>query len=109
MQQSFNELYLKLLGETARSSWSELEPFFARGVLLQVAPGEDLVGVAEALASDDRLRVAAWLDSSALGRVSADRAEDLLVRDPPLWAVVVAPWVLMQERPAGIGSNGVTG
>ena len=27
-------------------------------------------------------------------------AEDLLARDPDLWAVVVAPWVVIQEREA---------
>ena len=51
MQQTPSELYLKLLGETARISWAELQPFFARGVLLQVTAGEDLVAVAEALAA----------------------------------------------------------
>jgi len=30
--------------------------------------------------------------------LSDSRAEDLLNRDPSLWAVVVAPWVLVQER-----------
>jgi hypothetical protein len=102
MQQPPSELYLKLLGETARISWAELQPFFARGVLLQVADGEDLVAAAEALATDDRSQVAAWLASALLSRVVADAAQDLWKRDPPLWAVVVAPWVVIQERPADV-------
>ncbi len=91
-------LYAKLLGETARIDWQELAPFFARGALLWVTPGEDLVALAEAVAEDDRARVAAAMERGALQRMEDERAQDLLARDPELWAVVVAPWVLVQER-----------
>jgi len=91
-------LYEKLLSETARISWQELEPTFARGALLWVAAELDLVAVAEALAEDDRGRISGWLASGKLASVEAELAEDLLLRAPELWAVVVAPWVVMQER-----------
>ena len=45
-----------------------------------------------------RAVVAAWLEAGQLRRVDDDCAADLLQRDPQLWAVVVAPWVLAQER-----------
>ena len=61
--------------ETARISWQELQPFFARGALLRVAPGEDLVAIAEGLAEDDRERVAAWLATGALCKVEAEHAQ----------------------------------
>lgn len=98
MSENTSTLYAKLLGETARISWQELQPFFARGQLLWVAEGQDLVAVAEALAQDDKSRVAAWLKDGSLARVEPAQAEDLLARDPELWAVVVAPWVVIQER-----------
>jgi len=63
-----------------------------------VAAELDLVAVAEALAQDDRARVAKWLEQELLAAVAAPLAEDLLQRDPELWAVVVAPWVVIQER-----------
>lgn len=91
-------LYAKLLGETARISWQELQPFFARGALLQVLPGVDLVAVAEALAQNQRDEVAAWLAGGQLRKVEEQQALDCLQRDPELWAVVVAPWVVIQER-----------
>lgn len=91
-------LYAKLLGETAMISWQELQPFFARGALLQVAASCDLVEAAQAVAEDDREKVAAWLASGELAKVDEAGAEDFLARDPQLWAVVVAPWVLVQER-----------
>ena len=40
----------------------------------------------------------AWLEAGEVGKVSESKALDLLERDPALWAVVVAPWVLIQER-----------
>lgn len=98
MSAQTSPLYLKLLGETARISWQELQPFFARGALLRVEPGLDLVEVAVALAEDDRSRVSAWLGMQQLTTVETALAQELQQRDPELWAVVVAPWVVMQER-----------
>ena len=47
MTEQTSTLYAKLLGETAVISWAELQPFFARGALLQVDAALDLVEVAE--------------------------------------------------------------
>jgi hypothetical protein len=94
-------LYAKLLGETAVIGWNELQPYFARGALLWVEPGLNLVAVAEALATNQAQPVADWLASGAVEKLPSARAMDLLARDPTLWAVVVSPWVLVQERAAG--------
>jgi len=91
-------LYAKLLGETAEIGWTQLQPFFARGALLSVEEGLDLIEVAQAVALDDHLRFAAWLTEGRVGKVSQDSALDYVQRDPELWAVVVSPWVLIQER-----------
>jgi len=101
MTDTTNALYVKLLGETARITWEELQPFFARGALLWVAGEVDLVAVALSVAENDQASVAAWLGGGQLVRLEEARAEDLLARDPELWAVVVAPWVLVQERGEG--------
>ncbi len=95
-----SDVYLRLLGETARIDWKDLESFFARGVLLHVAPGVDLVSVAEAVANDDTAAVSQWLSSGMVQRMQAEQASDFTARKPELWAVVVAPWVLVQERGA---------
>lgn len=98
---SHSPLYLSLLAETAKIGWPELERFFARGILLHVARDLDLVSVAEAIASDDTAQVSQWLSSGLLERVQAETAADYAARDPNLWAVVVSPWVCVQERAAG--------
>jgi hypothetical protein len=95
---SQSPLYANLLSETAKIGWSELERFFARGMLLRVARDLDLVSVAEAIASDDTERVTQWLSSGLVERVQANTAADFAARDPDLWAVVVSPWVCVQER-----------
>ena len=100
MTEHASTLYAKLLGETAPIAWQELQPVFARGALLWVEGTQDLVAVAQAVAENDKGKVAGWLQAGVLGRVDDARAEDLLARDPQLWAVVVAPWVLVQERMA---------
>jgi hypothetical protein len=98
MTQEPSTLYAKLLGETASITWKELQPFFAKGALLWVEQTLDLIAVAEAFAENREAQVAAWLKSGDVGKVSESKALDLFERDPPLWAVVVAPWVLIHER-----------
>ncbi|RRQ21790.1 DUF2288 domain-containing protein [Thiohalobacter thiocyanaticus] len=83
--------------ETARIRWAELERHFARGVVIRVARELDLVAVAVAFANDDRAAVEAWLEGGALNHLDTDTARDWRERDPELWAVVTAPWVLVQE------------
>ncbi|RRV06844.1 DUF2288 domain-containing protein [Pseudomonas sp. v388] len=98
MTQEPSTLYAKLLGETAAITWKELQPFFAKGALLWVEEPLDLIEVAEAVAENEAPRVSAWLDSGQLAKVSETKALELVERDPTLWAVVVAPWVLIQNR-----------
>ncbi|MBN3813023.1 DUF2288 domain-containing protein [Paraburkholderia sp. Ac-20347] len=91
-------LYAKLLGETAKIDWQDLERFFAQGKLLSVARDLDLVSVAEAIANDEGTRVTQWLSSGLVQRMQAETAADFADRKPELWAVVVSPWVCVQER-----------
>lgn len=95
-------LYVRLLAETAEISWQELQPFFARGALLWVSASLDLIEAAQAMVENRQDQVATWLADERLAKVEVERAQDLLNRDPALWAVVVAPWVLIQERPVNV-------
>lgn len=103
MNQEPSTLYAKLLGETASITWKELEPFFAKGALLWVDPDLDLIAAAEAVASDEGEKVAAWLAEDKVAKLSETRALDIFERDPQLWAVVVSPWILIQERAVASG------
>lgn len=87
-----------LNGETARIDWSELQPFFARGLIIKVSAALDLVDVATHMALDDKAAIATWLEKKQVGKISDEVAQDWHERNPSLWTVVVAPWVLVQEK-----------
>ena len=90
-------LRAKLNLETARLGWPELERHFARGVVVKVAPGMDLVDTALQIAENNTAVVDAWLADGCIARAEMSDAEDWHARQPAFWAVVVAPWVLVQE------------
>ena len=98
MSDSISPLYAEILGETARISWTELAPWFAKGLLLWVASDQDLVAIAEAIAADNKDQVAQLMQQQALAKLDDKQAKDFHTRDPELWATVVRPWVLVQER-----------
>ena len=86
-----------LNAQTGRIGWSELTRHFARGVVVCVAPGEDLVGVAECFVADRSDEIERLYAAGQLHRAQDDDARRWQERDPGFWAVVVAPWVLVQE------------
>ena len=90
-------LRAKLNLETAQLAWPELERHFARGVVIKVASGMDLVDAALNVAENNAATVQAWLAEGRIVRAELRDAEDWHARQPMFWAVVVAPWVLVQE------------
>jgi len=90
-------LRAKLNLETAQLQWPELERHFARGKVIKVTVGMDLVDVALNVAENNTTMVQAWLADGRIARADMPDAEDWHMRQPAFWAVVVAPWVLVQE------------
>ena len=88
----------ELHAETARICWQELEVHFARGVVIRVASDLDLVEVAVGFANDDKPAVERWITAGQVEHLGMETARDWNERNPELWAVVVAPWVVVQER-----------
>jgi hypothetical protein len=103
-------LRLKLNQETARMRWEELQRFFAAGLVILVADSLDLIEVAVAFTNDDKDTVQAWLAQGTVAKASDDQAAMWLARDAQLWAVVVRPWILVQqEKPvAAVATPGAT-
>jgi len=93
-------LRARLEAETGMLTWPELERHFARGVVIRVGGGLDLVDVAAAMARDDAMRVADWLHSGAITRASNEDARAWHDGQTTLRAVVVAPWVVVQPMSA---------
>lgn len=91
------ELEARLNMETGCISWVELQPYFARGLTLRVAPELDLVQVGRVFVDDQSTQVKSWMGKGQLGEVTAEQARDWFERDADIWALVVMPWVLVQE------------
>lgn len=104
MTEPIEVLRAQLNSETGKLSWKELERHFARGVVIRVERGLDLVDVAARFAQDDKATVERWLTEGQIARASAEDAVDWNERQPTFWAVVTAPWVLVQE--VGMALNG---
>jgi hypothetical protein len=83
--------------ETGQIAWPELQRHFARGVVIVVGPELDLVEVAVKFVKDDKATIETWLNSGQISRASDENAQFWAQATTVFWAVVVAPWVLIQE------------
>lgn len=105
LQQDRDLKRVKINSETAKIPWQELQRFFAAGKVMRVAPHLDLIDVAYAFQQDGVEQVTRWTDTAQLAAVSDDQARLWVDRDTLLWAVVVKPWVLVQENSAQPNDN----
>lgn len=94
---SSDTMHTMLAAETGTLSWPELERHFARGVVVKLAAELDLVEVAACMVEDDKTSVAGWLEAGQVARATSLDAMDWHGRGAEFRAVVVAPWVLVQE------------
>lgn len=90
-----------LNAQTGQLAWSELVRHFARGVVVVVSPGEDLVAVAESMVGDNPAVINRLYEEGKLHRAQDDDARHWNEDNSRFWAVVVTPWVLVQEVSSG--------
>lgn len=83
--------------ETSRIAWKELQRFFASGAAIRVSKDLDLVEVAFQISEDNKKQVAQWLSDGKIGAVADEQALAWYEADADVWAVVVSPYVLVQE------------
>lgn len=90
-------LIARLNSETAKIGWHELQKHYASGNVLGVAAGADLIKVAIALNADDATQIQAWLGDKSVFEVSDHQAIEWFENQTILWALVIPPFVLVQE------------
>ena len=98
IRESPEELKKKLNLETSIICWRDLQIYYARGHVVRVAPELDLLDVALELTADNKEQFEQWMTADQVGDVPPPLAQAWYDRNVELWAVVVAPWVLVQER-----------
>lgn len=96
IEQDLELIRAKLVSETAKMPWTDLQRFFANGSTLFVATELDLIDVAFAFQQDQAGMVKPWLEQALVAPVSIDQAKAWIEQDKLLWTVVVKPWVLIQ-------------
>ena len=84
--------------ETAQINWLDLQTFYARGQVVVVSDQLDLVDVAVKLREDDSSQFEKWLEEGAVSYVIDEQALQWYKNKTNLWAVVVLPWVLVQDK-----------
>jgi hypothetical protein len=90
-------LRARLNSETARIAWEDLLRFFAAGTVIAVSDELDLVEVAIQISNDNKALIEQWMLEKRVDKVSDAQAKDWLETDANLWAVVVRPWILVQQ------------
>jgi hypothetical protein len=87
----------KLNLETAKIGWQELQRFFAQGLIVVVDSELDLLDIAGKFVTNDSDSVESLLSDGRVYRAETEDAKKWNTVNGDFWAVVVAPWVLVQE------------
>jgi hypothetical protein len=95
-QTADEDIRAKLNRETGKISWHEMEKHFASGNVVFVSPELDLIEVAYQVSQDNKAAVEAWVTAQQLGAATDAQAAQWCASNAELWAVVVAPLVLVQ-------------
>lgn len=88
--------------QTARIPWHDLQTYYARGSVVIVSSGLNLVEVAVQLGLDNTAAFEAWIQRGEIAAVSEEQALVWYEKNTPVWAVVSAPWVLVQDKEAEV-------
>lgn len=89
-------LMQKLNREAAKIAWHELQTYFASGKTVFVDPALDLIDTAAEIALDNKASLEPLIQSGQIAPVSDPQAQSWFRQNTLVWAVVVAPMVLVQ-------------
>lgn len=78
--------------------FTDIRAHLARDAVIIVDPSLDLLEVGEAVARDDKARVASWIERGLVGKPTLAMIEAWSKIEGPGWtALVVQPFVLLRE------------
>ena len=92
------EIKHKILTDTAEIPWTEMQTIYAKGLIIWVSGSLDLLEVATDFASDNTKAIKAWLTSGEVQKMTDEKAKQWSKSNPVVWASVIAPWVLVQDK-----------
>jgi hypothetical protein len=86
----------KIVAETAKIPWKELEKFYAQGKLILVSDTLNLVDVGYSISLDDATKIIEWMEEGLLVKEFNHQAQAWYNENAEVWSVVIHPWVLVQ-------------
>ena len=92
------ELVAKLNGETAIVAWKEIERFFAKGDLLLIEQGVDLINCAADMSLDNKDEIGRLIKDEKIKAMSLEFVKANCQPETEFWTVVVAPYILAQLK-----------
>jgi hypothetical protein len=91
------ELVARLNSETAKIDWHDLQTHYAAGNVLGISAKADLIKVAIEFNRDNATQIQQWLADSSLFEISDQQATEWYENNQQLWALVIPPFVLVQQ------------
>ncbi len=91
-----DETGAELVRQTALISWSELARQHAAGNILGVAVHFDLIDIGRAMQADRSDLLATWLADGSVYRIDDLQAIEWQRENTQFWALVIAPFVVIQ-------------
>ena len=98
MSEAEQSILEKIHSETALMHWKDLQRFFAQGNVLCVQAPLNLVKTAVSFAENETATLAPHIESETIAQPTNEQARAWYDADAELWAVVVAPYVLVQQQ-----------
>ncbi|NVK21835.1 MAG: DUF2288 family protein [Kangiellaceae bacterium] len=92
------ELVAKLNGETAVVAWKEIERFFAKGNLLLIEQGVDLINCAADMSLDNGEEIGKLIEQEKIQAMPMEFVKTNCQPETEFWTVVVAPYILAQLK-----------
>lgn len=98
MNDNSNEtLRTTIRGEIGIIAWAALARFFAAGTAVAVDAELNLADVAFEFSQNNTAAVQQWMSAGKVCRVSDEQAKTWFETDATVAAIVISPWVLVQE------------
>lgn len=97
MPKQEQDLRSKLEAEIGPAHWKVIRPHFLRGAIIIVSTELDLIDVAVKVAEDDTCTIQAWIEEEKLTKPFPEDAKRWEEDKKELTALVVDPFVLVQD------------
>ena len=96
-----------ILRQTARIGFTELALWHAKGAIVHVDDSLDLIKIATEFSADSRDSIAKLVREGLVKKIDDETAKHWVNEKILVWAVVITPWILVQQNRPEIANFGL--